>query len=107
MKSYFVYIMSSQRRVLYIGITSKLEQRTFQHKTHALGGFTAKYNVTSLVYYENYDDVHKAIGREKELKGWLRVKKVALIESVNPKWKDLSFSWSQKHRFTPDIKKAS
>ena len=62
---------------------------------------------TSLVYYENYDDVHKAIGREKELTGWLRVKKVALIESVNPKWKDLSFSWSQKHRFTPDIKKAS
>ena len=66
MKSYFVYIMSSQRKVLYIGITSNLEKRVFQHKAHSLGGFTAQYNVTSLVYYESYDDVYRAIGREKE-----------------------------------------
>jgi len=95
MKSYFVYIMSSQRRVLYIGLTSKLEHRTHQHKTHAFEGFTAKYNVTSLVYYERYDNIHKAIAREKELKGWLRMKKIELVETTNPKWKDLSSAWTQ------------
>lgn len=94
MKSYFVYIMSSQRRVLYIGLTSKLEHRTHQHKTHAFEGFTAKYNVTSLVYYERYDNIHKAIAREKELKGWLRIKKIELVETTNPKWKDLSNAWT-------------
>jgi putative endonuclease len=96
MKSYFVYIMSSQCRVLYIGITSKLERRVFQHKAHFFGGFTAKYNVGNLVYVERYSNVYRAIGREKELKGWLRQKKVSLIESNNPRWKDLSFGWYQK-----------
>ncbi len=96
MKSYFVYIMSSQRRVLYIGVTSKLERRVFQHKGHFFGGFTAKYNVSNLVYFERYSNVYRAIGREKELKGWLRQKKVSLIESANPKWKDLSYGWYRK-----------
>ena len=103
-KDYFVYIMSSQRRVLYVGITSTLEQRVFQHKQHTLGGFTVKYNVTILVYFESYDDVHRAIGREKEIKGWRREKKIALIESVNPRWNDLSYGWYQTHRFAPDRK---
>jgi putative endonuclease len=96
MKSYFVYIMSSQRHVLYIGVTSKLERRVFEHKTHFFGGFTAKYNVSSLVYFERYSNVYRAIGREKELKGWLRQKKLSLIESNNPGWKDLSYGWYQK-----------
>jgi putative endonuclease len=96
MKSYFVYIMSSQRRVLYIGVTSKLERRVFQHKGHFFGGFTAKYNVSNLVYFERYSNVYRAIGREKELKGWLRQKKLSLIESTNPNWKDLSYGWYQK-----------
>jgi putative endonuclease len=96
MKSYLVYIMSSQRRVLYIGVTSKLERRVFQHKAHFFGGFTAKYNVNNLVYFETYSNVYRAIGREKELKGWLRQKKVGLIESNNPTWKDLSYGWYQK-----------
>jgi len=96
MKSYFVYIMSSQRRVLYIGVTSKLERRVFQHKTHFFGGFTGKYNVSNLVYFERYSNVYRAIGREKELKGWLRQKKLSLIESTNPNWKDLSYGWYQK-----------
>jgi len=84
MRVYYVYLMSRQRRVLYIGITSNLEQRVFQHKTHALGGFTAKYNVTILVYFERFGDVHTAIAREKELKGWRRDRKIALLESQNP-----------------------
>ena len=99
MKSHFVYITSSQRRVLYIGVigvTSKLERRVFQHKAHFFGGFTAKYNVSNLVYFERYSNVYRAIGREKELKGWLRKKKLSLIESTNPNWKDLSYGWYQK-----------
>jgi putative endonuclease len=101
-KSYFVYMMSSQRRVLYAGVTSNLEQRVFQHKQHTFGGFTAKYNVTNLVYFERYATIHAAIGREKEIKGWRREKKIALIESSNPKWNDLSYGWYQRHQYAPD-----
>lgn len=99
---YYVYILASQRRVLYVGVTSDLEKRVFQHKQHALGGFTAKYNVTILVYLERFATIHAAIGREKEIKGWRREKKVVLIESTNPKWKDLSYGWYQRHRYAPD-----
>ena len=63
-----------------------------------------KYNVTILVYFESYDDVHRVIGREKKIKGWRREKKIALIESVNPRWNDLSYGWYQRHRFAPDRK---
>jgi putative endonuclease len=84
-KIYYVYIMASQLRVLYVGVTSKIETRVWQHKTHWFGGFTANYNVTHLVYFETYSSVHAAIRREKELKSWRREKKVALIESTNPK----------------------
>jgi len=103
-KTYYVYILSGQRRVLYVGITSNIEQRVFQHKTHAFGGFTAKYNVTGLVYLERYGAALKAIRREKEIKAWRREKKVALIEATNPKWKDLSYGWYQRHRFQPEHK---
>jgi len=95
-KGYFVYIMSSQRRVLYVGITNNLPLRVWQHKTRVLEGFTSRYNITQLVYYESFDDVHKAIHREKEIKGWVRQKKIGLIESVNPKWKDLSTGWHKR-----------
>jgi putative endonuclease len=76
--------------VLYIGITSHIERRVRQHKSHTFGGFTAKYNVTSVVYFERYGSVMKVIRREKELKKWRREKKIALIEADNPKWRDLS-----------------
>ena len=94
-KTYYVYIMASQRRVLYIGITSHIEIRVRQHKQHAFGGFTAKYNVTNLVYFERYGSVGKATRREKELKSWRREKKIDLIEPSNPKWRDLSYGWYQ------------
>jgi putative endonuclease len=93
--------MASQRRVLYIGITSRIETRVRQHKSHAFGGFTAKYNVTSLVYFERCGSVMKAIRREKELKDWRREKKIALIEAGNPKWRDLSYGWYQPTRLPP------
>jgi putative endonuclease len=105
-KIYYVYIMASQRRVLYIGITSHIERRVRQHKSHAFGGFTAKYNVTNLVYFERYGSVMKAIRREKELKDWRREKKIALIEATNPKWRDLSYGWYQPTR-SPLLRKIS
>ena len=92
-KGYFVYILSSQRRVLYVGVTSNLQLRVWQHKTGAVEGFTSRYKVTQLAYYEGFDNVRNAIHREKEIKGWLRQKKIELIESINPKWKDWSAGW--------------
>jgi putative endonuclease len=99
-------MMASQRRVLYIGITSNIHKRAFQHKQHIFGGFTAKYNITNLVYFERYGSVGKAIRREKELKHWRREKKIALIESSNPKWHDLSYGWYQPIR-VPTLRKIS
>ena len=93
MKQYYVYIMASRSRALYTGITNDLIKRVFEHKNKLIGGFTKKYNVTNLVYYEVADDVQAAIQREKQVKGWLRKKKIALIEAMNPEWKDLSDGW--------------
>jgi putative endonuclease len=90
MKTYSVYIMASASGVLYIGVTNNLDRRVFQHKNKMVPGFSARYNVQTLVYFELFGNVRAAIAREKELKGWLRRRKVALIESVNPRWNDLS-----------------
>src|SRR5512146_3524528 len=93
-QTYYVYILQSvSRRVLYIGVTRDIERRIFQHKTHALDGFAAKYHCERLVYFERYGRVHDAIRREKQLKGWRREKKERLIVQVNPHWKDLSKEW--------------
>jgi len=93
MKEYFVYIMASASGTLYTGVTGDLERRVAEHKQKLIPGFTARYNITRLVYYESTPDVRSAIAREKQIKGWLRAKKVALIESVNPQWRDLSEDW--------------
>ena len=85
-RDYFVYMMASKTRTLYIGITNNLARRVWEHKQKETPGFTKRYDVTMLVYYESFGDVTVAIGREKELKAWRREKKVALLESVNPKW---------------------
>ena len=85
-KSYCVYIMTNPSRTLYVGVTNDLERRVHQHKLKQIPGFTARYNITQLVYYEETSDVLAAIAREKTIKGWLRAKKIALIESVNPTW---------------------
>jgi putative endonuclease len=95
MKSYVVYIMSNKSRRLYIGITSKLQKRVFEHKNKLIEGFTSRYSFDMLVYYETFSRVHSAISREKELKGWLRKKKLGLILDQNPDWADLSLEWTE------------
>ena len=92
-KQCYVYIMTNRSGTLYIGVTNDLVRRVYQHKTKQVDGFTKKYNLTQLVYYEGGEDVCEAIAREKRLKGWRRSKKVALINSSNPKWNDLSEEW--------------
>jgi putative endonuclease len=91
--SYFAYIMASRSRNIYIGVTGDLLKRVFQHKWKEHHGFTERYNCDRLVWFESYQDVTKAIAREKQLKGWLREKKTALIEKANPAWVDLSKDW--------------
>ena len=93
MKQYYVYIMANSSRTLYAGVTDDLIQCVYEHKNKLLRGFTEKYNITKLVYYEITGDVQVAIQREKQIKGWLRQKKVALIEAANPEWEDLSEEW--------------
>ena len=93
MKSYdfFVYILTNwNNKVMYVGMTNNLSRRVFEHKNHLVEGFTDKYNVTKLVYYEHTHDVGSAIAREKEIKKWRREKKNILVESLNPDWLDLS-----------------
>ena len=93
MKTFHVYILASRSRVLYIGVTSDLMARLHQHRTHAVPGFTTRYRVTRLVHLEETGDAHAAIAREKQLKGWRRSKKIALIEAENPSWEDLAAGW--------------
>ena len=82
-KQYYVYIMTNKSRTPYTGITNNLERRVYEHKHKLVAGFTEKYNITRLVYFEATEDVNTAIEREKQIKGWLRAKKIALIESLN------------------------
>jgi putative endonuclease len=85
--------MTNTSRTLYTGITNNLERRVYEHKYKLVPGFTSKYNITKLVYYEEGNDVNVVLAREKQIKGWLRTKKIALIKSVNPEWRDLSLDW--------------
>ncbi|MBZ0253327.1 MAG: GIY-YIG nuclease family protein [Candidatus Methylomirabilis sp.] len=93
MRTYYVYILANASRILYTGMTNDLERRVAEHKSRAVPGFTATYNVTKLVYYEAGPDVNAAIEREKQIKRWRREKRVRLIESINPGWRDLSLEW--------------
>ena len=90
MKMGYVYIMTNpQNEVLYVGVTSDLIKRVWEHKNHVVDGFTKKYNITKLVYYEQGEDIYGAICREKQIKGKLRKKKIEMINKMNPEWKDL------------------
>ena len=92
--NYYVYLLSNwNNKVLYIGVSNNLERRIIEHKQKLIPGFTEKYNVNKLVYFEHTEDVISAISREKQLKKWRREKKNALVNSVNPGWKDLSDEW--------------
>lgn len=89
MRIFHVYIMASRSRVLYVGVTNDLARRVSEHRS-LVAGFTSRYRVTRLVYFEAFADIRVAIAREKELKGWVRARKVRLIERSNPTWEDLS-----------------
>ena len=97
-KQYYVYILTNRSRTLYIGVTNDLVRRVHEHRTKQIDGFTKKYNLTQLVYYEYGEDIREAIAREKELKGWRRSKKLDLINSSNPQWDDLSRAWFDTER---------
>ena len=87
--------MSSHRGTLYTGVTNDLMRRVYEHRYKLIDGFTKKYNISKLVYYEATGNIRSAIAREKQIKGWLRSKKVALIESMNPYWADLAVEWDE------------
>jgi len=93
MNQYYVYIMSSKTGTLYTGMTNELRRRVYQHKNKVVDSFTSKYDINRLVYFETFGDVHQAIAREKQVKGWTRRRKLALVESQNPTWRDLSDDW--------------
>ena len=93
---YWVYIVSSLTGTLYIGITGDLYTRICQHKAGEIEGFSSTYSCVRLVYYEAFDDVRKAIAREKQIKRWRRDKKIALIEKMNPRWQDLAETWGRE-----------
>lgn len=90
MKNYYVYIMTNNSKTLYIGVTNDLIRRIYEHKNELIEGFTKKYNITKLVYYEVFNTVEDAIKREKQLKNWHRQWKINLIESMNKDWRELS-----------------
>jgi len=94
MNTYYVYIMTNKKNgTLYTGVTNNLQRRVYEHKNKLLPGFTNKYNLSHLVYFDSTSDVNAAIAREKQIKGWLRVRKIELIETQNPEWDDLSAEW--------------
>ena len=93
MKTYYVYIMSSRYRAIYTGVTNDLLRRVREHRFKLVDGFTKRYNMTRLVYFESFTDVCDAIAREKQIKAWSREKKIALICSTNPEWSDLAKDW--------------
>ena len=90
---YYVYIVTHTSRTLYTGVTNNIERRVYEHKNKSIPGFTTRYNIAMLVYFEETRDVQSALAREKEIKGWRRKKKTQLIESRNPTWSDLSAEW--------------
>jgi len=100
-KTYFVYIMSNRSKTLYTGVTNNLMRRVREHKEGRASDFTTRYRLDRLVYFERFEDIRNATDRETEIKGWLRVRKIALIVSINPTWADLSKEWFEHHQFEP------
>lgn len=90
---YYVYIMTNKSGTLYTGVTNNVKKRVYEHKNKLIHGFTEKYNINRLVYFETFGDVYFAIAREKVIKGWLRKKKIDLINKTNPDWADLAQDW--------------
>jgi len=98
-KTYYVYIMTNRSGTLYTGVTNDLERRVYEHKSRTGSKFTTKYKIDRLLHFEAFTNILDAITREKQIKGWLRAKKIALIESANPDWEDLSAEWHHATHF--------
>ena len=97
MSIYYVYILTNwNNKVMYVGVTNNLERRVYEHKNKLIDGFSKRYNICKLVYYDNTTDVNAAIEREKQIKGWIRKRKDELVETMNPNWNDLSDGWYEK-----------
>lgn len=105
-KKYWVYIVCSRSGTLYIGMCNNIERRMMEHKSGEFEGFASKYHCDRLVFWESFDDVRDAIDREKQLKGWRREKKIALIESMNPRWADLAEKWRAPMIFAGELIKS-
>jgi putative endonuclease len=97
-RRFYVNILASRSRTLYVGVTNDLERRIYEHRHRRVDGFSSRYRIGRPVHFEETDDAMAALQREKQIKGWLRSKKVALIESVNPTWEDLSDGWVEEER---------
>ena len=95
MNSYYVYILGNGKGALYVGVTSDLVRRVYEHKTKAIKGFTSKYNIDQLLFFEEFSDRNEALDAENRIKGWLRKKKLGLIRTINPKFEDLSKDWAE------------
>jgi putative endonuclease len=95
-REYWTYIVASRTGTLYIGVTNNIQRRAWEYKTGQFDGFAREYHCTRLVYYEHFTTALSAIAREKQLKGWRRSKKIALIESRNPRWQDLAENWGSQ-----------
>ena len=93
MKTFYVYILASKTGTLYVGLTNNIKRRIYEHKQHIVPGFTDKYDIDRLLYFETFRSSVSAIGREKQIKAWRREKKVQIIDSKNPEWKDISEDW--------------
>jgi putative endonuclease len=96
---FWVYIVASQTGTLYVGMTNNIERRMREHKSGEVEGFASRYGCNRLVYWESFDEVQRAINREKQLKGWTRAKKIGLLESMNPRWADLAEKWGAEMAF--------
>jgi putative endonuclease len=96
MGDYYVYVLSSESGVLYIGATNDLARRVYEHKHRLVPGFTSRYNVAQLVYFEQTSDVSADIARERQIKGWRRARKVELIRAMSPEWGDLAARWYEE-----------
>ena len=92
-RTYYVYIMGNRSGTLYTGVTNDLLRRVYEHKKHLLPGFTSRYKLDRLVYFEATGSIESAITREKQIKGWVRARKLALVKAGNPQWRDLSADW--------------
>ena len=102
--TYYVYILASRSRAIYVGMTNDLTRRVFEHRSHAVPGHTAHYRLTRLVYFETTDSPYAAIAREKQIKGWRRDEKVALVEQGNPTWEDLAANWFEGGTAGPSLR---